>query len=42
MIINIHLKHHKIDGIGMLKELYPFILTVDKTQTLEKFINAMT
>jgi hypothetical protein len=31
--IKIHLKNPKIDGIGMLKGLCPFILTLDKIQT---------
>ena len=34
--IKIHLKHPKVDGIGMLKGLRPFILTLDKIQTLGK------
>ena len=34
--IKIHIKHPKTDGIGMLKGLRPFILTIDKTQTLGK------
>ena len=34
--IKSHLKNPKIDGIGMLKGLRPFILTLDKTQTLGK------
>ena len=34
--IKIHLKNPKIDGINMLKGLRPFILTLDKTQTLGK------
>ena len=34
--IKIHLKHPKVDGIGMLKGLRPFILTIDKTPTLGK------
>ena len=32
--IKIHLKHPKTDGIGMLKGLRPFILTIDQTSTL--------
>ena len=34
--IKIHLKHPRIDGIGMLKGLRPFILTLDNIQTLGK------
>ena len=34
--IKIHLKNPKVDGIGMLKGLRPFILTIDKTPTLGK------
>ena len=34
--IKIHLKNPKIDGIGMLKGLRPFILTIDRTPTLGK------
>ena len=34
--IKIHLKHPKLDGIGMLKGLRPFILVIDKTNTLGK------
>ena len=34
--IKIHLKHPKVDGIGMLKGLRPFVLTLDKTPTLGK------
>ena len=34
--IKIHLKHPKKDGIGMLKGLRPFILTIDRTPTLGK------
>ena len=34
--IKIHLKHPKVGGIGMLKGLRPFILSLDKTQTLGK------
>ena len=34
--IKIHLKHPREDGIGMLKGLRPFILTLDKIQTLGK------
>ena len=36
--IKIHLKHPKVDGIGMLKGLRPFILTIDKTHTLRRNI----
>ena len=34
--IKIHLKHPKVDGIGMLKGLRPFILALDQTPTLGK------
>ena len=34
--IKIHLKNPKVDGIGMLKGLRPFILTIDKSQTIGK------
>ena len=34
--IKIHLKNPKIDGIGMLKGICPFILTLEKTPTLGK------
>ena len=34
--IKIHLKHPKVDGIGMLKGQRPFILTIDQTKTLGK------
>ena len=34
--IKIHLKHPKVDGIGMLKGLHPFIMTLDNTPTLGK------
>jgi hypothetical protein len=34
--IKIHLKNPKVDGIGMLKGLRPFILPIDKTQTIGK------
>ena len=34
--IKIHLKHPKVDGIGMLKGLRPFILTLDQIPTLGK------
>ena len=34
--IKIHLKNPKIDGIGMLKGLRPFILTLEETQSLGK------
>jgi len=34
--IKIHLKHPRVDGIGMLKGSRPFILTLDKTLTLGK------
>ena len=34
--IKIHLKNPKIDGIGMLKGIRPFILTLEKTPTLGK------
>jgi hypothetical protein len=34
--IKIHLKHPKKDGIGMLKGLRPFIMTIDRIPTLGK------
>ena len=34
--IKVHLRHPKVDGISMLKGIRPFILTIDKTQTLGK------
>ena len=34
--IKIHLKHPKVDGIGILKGVRPFILTIDNTQILGK------
>ena len=34
--IKIHLKHPKTDGIGMLKGVRPFFLTIDNIQTLGK------
>ena len=34
--IKIHLKHPKVDGIGLLKGLRPFILTIDNVPTLGK------
>ena len=34
--IKIHLKNPKVDGIGMLKGLRPFILPIDKVPTLGK------
>ena len=34
--IKIHLKHPKVDGIGMLKGLRPFILVIDQINTLGK------
>ena len=34
--IKIHLKNPKVDGIGMLKGIRPFILTIDQTHTLGK------
>lgn len=34
--IKIHLKHLKVDDISMLKGLRPFILTLDKIQTLRR------
>ena len=34
--IKVHLKHPKVDGIGMLKGLRPFILPIDLSPTLGK------
>ena len=34
--VKIHLKHPKVDGIGMLKGVRPFILTIGKIHTLGK------
>ena len=34
--LKIHLKHPKVDGIGMLKGLRPFILEIDHIKTLGK------
>ena len=34
--IKIHLKHPKVDGLGLLKGLRPFILTIDNGPTLGK------
>ena len=34
--IKIHLKHPRVDGIGMLKGLRPFLLSLDSIQTLGK------
>ena len=38
MTIKIHLKNPKINSIDILKGLHPFILILDKIQTLGNFV----